>query len=58
MIRDVETVTGRPLKVKVLNLAGEVSRLSIRDENFLNWKYTDWLPALERTVRWYREQLA
>jgi nucleoside-diphosphate-sugar epimerase len=57
VIRDVETVTGRSLKVKVLNLPGEVSRLSLRDENFLNYRYTDWLPALDRTARWYQEQL-
>ena len=41
VIRDVETVTGRRLDVKALNLPGEVSRLSLRDENFLNYKYTD-----------------
>jgi len=56
VIRDVETVTGRRLNVKVLNLPGEVSRLSLIDENFLNYTYTDWLPALDRTVRWYHEQ--
>ncbi len=55
VIRDVETVTGRRLDVKVLNLPGEVSRLSLRDENFLDYEYTDWLPALERTARWYDE---
>jgi len=58
VIRDVETVTGRRLNVKVLNLPGEVSRLSLRDENFLEYKYTDWLPALDRTARWYREEFA
>jgi CDP-glucose 4,6-dehydratase len=58
VIRDVETVTGQRLNVKVLNLPGEVSRLSIRNENFLDYKYSDWLPALDRTVRWYREQFA
>ncbi len=56
VICDVETVTGRRLDVKVLNLAGEVSRLSISDGNFLNYRYTDWLPALDRTVRWYHGQ--
>jgi nucleoside-diphosphate-sugar epimerase len=55
VIGDVESVTGRRLDVKVLNLPGEVSRLSLRDENFLNYKYTDWLPALDRTAQWYRE---
>ena len=56
VIRDVETVTGRSLQVKVLNLPGEVSRMSLGDENYLNCGYTDWLPALERTARWYSEQ--
>lgn len=53
VIRDVETVTGRKVNVKVLNLPGEVSRLSIGDENFLGYIYTDWMPALERTAQWY-----
>jgi nucleoside-diphosphate-sugar epimerase len=56
VIRDVETVTGRRLNVKVLNLPGEVSRLSLLDENWLNYQYTDWLPALDRTARWYGEE--
>jgi nucleoside-diphosphate-sugar epimerase len=56
VIRDVETVTGRSLNVKVLNLPGEVSRLSLADDNFLKHAYTDWLPALDRTARWYYER--
>jgi nucleoside-diphosphate-sugar epimerase len=56
VIRDVETVTGRSLNVKVLNLPGEVSRLSLADDNFLKYAYTDWLPALDRTARWYYER--
>ena len=56
VIRDVETVTGRSLNVKVLNLPGEVSRLSLADDNCLKYTYTDWLPALDRTTRWYHEQ--
>lgn len=55
VIRDVETVTGKRMNVKVLNLPGEVSRLSLVDENSLQYAYSDWLPALERTARWYRE---
>jgi CDP-glucose 4,6-dehydratase len=55
VIRDVETVTGKRMNVKVLNLPGEVSRLSLLDENSLQYAYTDWLPALERTARWYQE---
>ena len=58
VIRDLEAVTGRKLNLKVLNLAGEVSRLSIKDENYLNYTYTDWLPALERTAQWYLEASA
>jgi nucleoside-diphosphate-sugar epimerase len=53
VIRDVEHVTGRELKLKVLNLPGEVSRLSLKDENCLNARYSDWLPALRRTAQWY-----
>jgi CDP-glucose 4,6-dehydratase len=56
VIRDLEAVTGRKLNLKVLNQPGEVSRLSIRDENYLNYRYTEWLPALKRTARWYIEQ--
>lgn len=56
VIRDVETVAGQRLNVKVLNLPGEVSRLSLLDENCLNYQYTDWLPALDRTARWYRDE--
>ena len=58
VIRDVEAVTGRPLNVKVLNLPGEVSRLSLRDENCLNYTYTDWIHALDRTARWYHDQFS
>jgi nucleoside-diphosphate-sugar epimerase len=58
VIRDVETVTGRRLNVKILNLPGEVSRLSISDENFVNYPYTDWLPALDRTAHWYQESVS
>ena len=57
VIRDVETVTGRRLNVKALSLPGEVSRLSISNENFLNYQYTDWLPALDQTARWYQDQV-
>ena len=53
VIRDLETVTARKLDLKVLNQPGEVSRLSLKDENSLEYGYTDWLPALERTARWY-----
>lgn len=55
VIRDLQSVTGRKLNLKVLDQPGEVSRLSIKDENYLNFAYTDWLPALEQTVRWYIE---
>ncbi len=55
VIRDVEAVSGRKINVKVLNLPGEVSRLSLKDENDFGFKYADWLPALERTARWYQD---
>jgi len=55
VINDLQSVTGRKLNLKVLNQPGEVSRLSIKDENYLNHVYTDWLPALERTATWYIE---
>ena len=53
MIRDLEAVTGKQLDLKVLNLPGEVSRLSLKDENSLGFEYTDWLPALRRTAESY-----
>ena len=56
VIRDVEEVIGWRLNVSVLNQPGEVTRLSLSDENFLNYSYTAWMPALERTVRWYQDQ--
>jgi nucleoside-diphosphate-sugar epimerase len=55
VIRDVETVLGRSLDLEVLNQPGEVSRLSLADENFLCYEYSPWLPSLGRTVEWYRE---
>ena len=53
VIRDLDAVTGRTLNLRVLDLPGEVSRLSIDDANGLGYAYTEWLPALERTAAWY-----
>ena len=53
VIADVEAVTGRKLNLEILNLPGEVSRLTLKDENCLDYAYTDWLVALERTAHWY-----
>lgn len=53
VIGDIENILGRKLSVRVLNLPGEVSRLSLRDENFLGYPYSDWLPALRQTLEWY-----
>jgi nucleoside-diphosphate-sugar epimerase len=55
VVRDVEAIVGESLKVVVLNQPGEVSRLSLKDENCFNYRYTGWREALERTVRWYHE---
>jgi hypothetical protein len=38
----------------VLNQPGEVSHLSLRDENYLKSGYTDWMDGLRMTVEWYR----
>lgn len=54
VVHDVEEILGRRLNVVARNEPGEVSRLSLADDNFLNYEYTDWLPALRRTVDWYR----
>jgi nucleoside-diphosphate-sugar epimerase len=53
VIRDITTILGRSVDVTVLNQPGEVSQLSLRDENWLGYRYTDWLPALGRTLEWY-----
>lgn len=55
VVRDVERITGESLKVDELNQPGEVSRLSLADENFLHYPYTDWLTALGQTVDWYKD---
>lgn len=56
VVRDVETVAGKPLRVKVLNQPGEVFHLSLADQNFLNYKYSDWTEGLRRTIEWYRTE--
>jgi nucleoside-diphosphate-sugar epimerase len=53
VLRDVGAVAGKPVEVEVLDQPGEVARLSLSDENFLSYAYTDWKVALERTYRWY-----
>jgi nucleoside-diphosphate-sugar epimerase len=55
VLRDVADVAGRSLDVEVLDQPGEVGRLSLSDENFLSYAYTDWKVALERTYRWYAQ---
>ncbi|MGZ4971751.1 MAG: NAD-dependent epimerase/dehydratase family protein [Limisphaerales bacterium] len=58
VVRDVETVAGKPLRVKVLNQPGEVFHLSLADQNFLSYKYSDWMDGLRRTFEWYRSENA
>jgi nucleoside-diphosphate-sugar epimerase len=54
VVRDIEQITGQGLKVVEQNEPGEISRLSLKDENFLNYPYTPWLTALGETVQWYQ----
>lgn len=54
VVRDVECITGQNLKVVELNEPGEISRLSLKDENCLHYPYTPWLTALGETVQWYQ----
>jgi CDP-glucose 4,6-dehydratase len=56
VVRDVGTVAGKPVRVKVLNQPGEVSHLSLADQNFLNYKYSGWMEGLRRTLAWYRSE--
>jgi nucleoside-diphosphate-sugar epimerase len=58
VVRDVQTVAGKPLRVKVLNQPGEVFHLSLADDNFLKYKYSDWMDGLQRTLQWYQTQAA
>lgn len=55
VVRDVERITGEKLKTVELNEHGEISRLSLKDENSLHYPYTPWMTALGRTVQWYHE---
>ncbi|HZB88724.1 MAG TPA: NAD(P)-dependent oxidoreductase [Terracidiphilus sp.] len=55
VIRDVENLMGERLEVKVLNQPGEVSTISLADENGLDFPYTAWLDALGQTLAWYRQ---
>jgi nucleoside-diphosphate-sugar epimerase len=54
VIRDVERITGQSLKIVELNEPGEISRLSLKDENCLRYPYTPWSSALGETVQWYQ----
>jgi dTDP-glucose 4,6-dehydratase len=54
VVRDVESITGESLKIVELNELGEISKLSLKDENCLNYPYTPWRTALGRTVQWYQ----
>ena len=54
VIADVERIMGTALAVRVLNQASESSRISLRDENGLGYRYTDWTTGLGRTIAAYR----
>lgn len=55
VVRDIERITGQSMKIVELNEPGEISRLSLKDENCLRYPYTPWLTALGRTVQWYQD---
>lgn len=55
VVRDIEEITGQRLKTVELNEPGEISRLSLKDENSLQYGYTPWVTALAQTVKWYRD---
>lgn len=54
VIRDIEHINGERLKIVELNESGEISRLSLKDENCLHYPYTPWMTALGQTMRWYQ----
>lgn len=56
VVRDIERITGQSLKTVELNEPGEVSRLSLKDENCFNYPYTPWMTALAHTVQWYQDR--
>jgi dTDP-D-glucose 4,6-dehydratase len=57
VVRDIESITGQSLRVVERNASGEISRLSLNDENFLKFPYTPWMKALGKTVQWYQSLL-
>ena len=54
VVRDIEQITGQRLKTIELNEPGEISRLSLKDENSFHYPYTPWMSALSQTVQWYQ----
>lgn len=54
VVRDIERITGQSLKTVELNEPGEISRLSLKDENSLQYPYTPWMTALQQTIQWYQ----
>jgi CDP-glucose 4,6-dehydratase len=54
VIRDVEAIAGKALKVVALNQPSESSRISLRDQNRLGYAYTDWRVGLRRTFEFYQ----
>jgi nucleoside-diphosphate-sugar epimerase len=54
VIADVERALGVTIRLRVLNQACESSRISLRDENGLDYRYTDWTTGLGKTLAAYR----
>jgi len=54
VIADVEAILGTRIRVQVLNQPGESSTITLKDENALGYRYTDWLTGLAATVESYR----
>jgi len=56
VIADVERIMGVKIRVQVLNQPAESSRISLRDENAMNYEYTDWMTGLGRTIAFYQDE--
>jgi dTDP-D-glucose 4,6-dehydratase len=58
VVRDIGSIAGETLNVRVLNQSGEASTISLKDANDLNYPYTSWIRALRKTLEWYQQQNA
>jgi nucleoside-diphosphate-sugar epimerase len=55
VIADVEQIMGVKIRVQVLNQPSESSRISLRDENAMNYGYTDWMTGLAHAIAFYQD---